>query len=111
MAPRDERAMVGIGHWDQFGEPETGFAEQGYFMELFADQNDQTAAMLHNGAMDTGVSVGFNTRQLPCFTLWKNTAALSDGYVCGLEPATNFPKGSPSFGVSPALAANGFHPC
>ena len=27
-----------------------------------------------------------------CFTVWKNTAALEDGYVTGLEPATNFPN-------------------
>ena len=31
-------------------------------------------------------------KQLPCFTLWKNTASLEDGYVTGLEPATNYPN-------------------
>ena len=30
--------------------------------------------------------------ELPCFTLWKNTAAEADGYVTGLEPGTNFPN-------------------
>jgi len=30
--------------------------------------------------------------QLPCFTVWKNTAAVEDGYVTGLEPATNYPN-------------------
>ena len=30
-------------------------------------------------------------RELPCFTVWKNTAAFEDGYVTGLEPGTNFP--------------------
>ena len=34
----------------------------------------------------------FNTRQLPCFTLWKNREAACDGYVTGLEPATNYPN-------------------
>jgi len=33
-----------------------------------------------------------NTKQLPCFTLWKNTGAAADGYVTGLEPGTNFPN-------------------
>ena len=34
----------------------------------------------------------FNTRQLPCFTIWKNRESACDGYVTGLEPATNFPN-------------------
>jgi hypothetical protein len=38
------------------------------------------------------VSVHFNTRQLPCFTLWKNPTTEADGYVTGLEPATNYPN-------------------
>jgi hypothetical protein len=39
-----------------------------------------------------GASLHFNTRQLPCFTLWKNTPPVEDGYVTGLEPGTNFPN-------------------
>ncbi len=34
----------------------------------------------------------FNKQQLPCFTQWKNTSAEADGYVTGLEPATNYPN-------------------
>jgi hypothetical protein len=34
----------------------------------------------------------YDTRQLPCFTLWKNRQAEADGYVTGLEPAINFPN-------------------
>jgi hypothetical protein len=40
----------------------------------------------------SGVSVKFNKRQLPCFTIWKNRQAAIDGYVTGLEPATNYPN-------------------
>jgi hypothetical protein len=29
---------------------------------------------------------------LPCITVWRNTAAVEDGYVTGLEPATNYPN-------------------
>jgi hypothetical protein len=36
--------------------------------------------------------MSFKTAELPCFTLWKNTAALEDGYVTGLEPGTGFPR-------------------
>lgn len=38
------------------------------------------------------MSLHFDLHQLPCFTLWKNTAAECDGYVTGLEPGTNFPN-------------------
>ncbi len=43
-------------------------------------------------AGDRGVSLKFNTNQLPCFTLWKNRQAECDGYVTGLEPGINFPN-------------------
>ena len=35
----------------------------------------------------------FSLNEMPWFTLWKNTSA--DGYVTGLEPATNFPNAKP----------------
>ena len=38
------------------------------------------------------MSLKFNVRQLPCLSLWKNREAACDGYVTGLEPATNFPN-------------------
>ena len=34
----------------------------------------------------------FNKKKLPCYSVWKNTTASPDGYVTGLEPATNFPN-------------------
>jgi hypothetical protein len=36
--------------------------------------------------------VRLNRNELPCISVWKNTAAVEDGYVTGLEPATNFPN-------------------
>ena len=48
--------------------------------------------LLHNKSADQGVSLKFNKSQLPCFSLWKNRQAAIDGYVTGLEPATNFPN-------------------
>lgn len=48
--------------------------------------------MLYNHAANKSVVVRFNRQELPCFTVWKNTAALEEGYVTGLEPATNFPN-------------------
>jgi hypothetical protein len=39
-----------------------------------------------------GYAVHFDTRTLPFLNVWKNTAAVEDGYVVGLEPATGFPN-------------------
>ncbi len=51
--------------------------------------------MLRNQAGDKAVVLRFRKDQLPAFTLWKNTAGLRDGYVTGLEPATNYPNKLP----------------
>ena len=39
------------------------------------------------------VTMEYLTAQIPCFTIWKNTTADSDGYVTGLEPGTTCLKG------------------
>ena len=36
--------------------------------------------------------VRYSLKNFPCFTQWKNTAGEADGYVTGLEPATNYPN-------------------
>src|SRR5205085_12311025 len=33
-----------------------------------------------------------NRHELPCFTVWKDTGALEEGYVTGLERATCYPS-------------------
>ena len=91
-APRDQRAAEGIGEFSSFGPPEPGFVEQTYFFELVGDGEGRTQVMLVNGSGEKATSVSFSLKQLACFTLWKNTASLEDGYVVGLEPATNFPN-------------------
>jgi hypothetical protein len=48
--------------------------------------------MLYNSTADRGFVVRYNRNELPCFTVWKNTGAAEDGYVTGLEPATNYPN-------------------
>ncbi len=92
MMPRDVRAAEGVATWDVCGPEAAGFAEQTYFLELVADAHGWSPALLKNAAGTRGVTVHANTKQLPCFTLWKNTGAATDGYVTGLEPGTNFPN-------------------
>src|SRR6185436_5658705 len=48
--------------------------------------------LLHDAEARIGLAVRWDTSALPYFNLWKNTAALEDGYVTGLEPATGFPR-------------------
>jgi hypothetical protein len=92
MAPRDPRATEGIAEFKTYLQPTPNYVEQVYFHELAASANGATVIALRNAAGDKAVALRFNKSQLPWFTQWKNTAALTDGYVTGLEPGTNFPN-------------------
>lgn len=92
VAPRDARAVEDIATWDTYRGPTTGYVEQCYFLDLAARKSGETLVLLKNGHGDKGVSLRFNKQQLPYFTQWKNTTAEADGYVTGLEPATNYPN-------------------
>jgi len=92
LVPRTPHAASGIKSWDSYSAPQPGFDEMVYFFELNADSDGTTRALLKNAHATRGVSLVFNKRQLPWFTLWKDTAGESDGYVTGLEPGTNFPN-------------------
>ena len=92
VVPRDPRAAEGIGTWDSYPNEQAGYSEQVYFFHLLADGDDMTQVLLKNAHGTGGVSLRFNKKQLPYFTLWKNTPLAADGYVTGLEPGTNFPN-------------------
>ncbi len=92
VVPRNSRAVEGIDQWDQYAAPEPGSEEQVYFFQMQEGPDERTELLLTDAAGSRGVSVGYSTSQLPCFTLWKNTTAEADGYVTGLEPGTNFPN-------------------
>ena len=92
IAPRDARAAAGAETWDTCGGPETGFAEQVYFAKPINNDRGESFVLLRNAGGDKGLSVHFRTKELPCLSLWKNTGATADGYVAGLEPATNYPN-------------------
>ncbi|MEM2130340.1 MAG: aldose 1-epimerase family protein [Candidatus Bathyarchaeia archaeon] len=92
VAPRDRRASEGIKEFDIFGPSQTGFVEQVYFLRLIGNANGWTTTMLTNKDETQAVSVSFSLRQLPYFTLWKNTNMPEEGYVVGLEPGTSYPN-------------------
>ncbi len=92
MSPLTPRAAEGIATHDTYLGPTVGYTEQVYVYDLLTDSRGQTLALLTTAAADKAVVLRFAHSQLPCFTVWKNTAATEDGYVTGLEPATNYPR-------------------
>lgn len=92
VAPRDARAAEGIAGYDEYLGPSAGYIEQVYWYDLLARADGSTLAMLRNAAADKAVVLRFNKNQLPAFSQWKNTASDADGYVTGLEPATDYPN-------------------
>lgn len=91
-APRDARAAEDIKTWQTYLGPTASYTEQCYFADLIGDDQEKTVVLLRNAAGDRGVSLEYSIRQLPCFTVWKCTQAEADGYVTGMEPATNLPN-------------------
>ena len=92
LAPRDPRAAESIQQWNRCEGPASGYKEQVYFLDPLADENLWSESVLSAADGSFGFSVHFDTRTLPYMSLWKNTAAVEDGYVVGLEPATGFPN-------------------
>ncbi len=92
IAPRDARAAEDIDSYGRYLGPTPGYAEQVYYFDLIPDAQNETLALLRNADGELGVSLHFDRDQLPCFALWKCTQPEAEGYVTGLEPATNFPN-------------------
>ena len=91
VTPFNANAAKDVNQFADYEGPTKGFIEQVYCVYPYADENGRTLAMLKNAAGDRAVSLTFPVQQLPYFTLWKNTTALEEGYVTGLEPGTGFP--------------------
>ncbi len=92
LAPRDPRTAEGMPSWDVYAGPTPGFVEQCFYVDLAHDSAGRTMAILQTRAADKALVVRVNHRELPCFSVWRNTAALEDGYVTGFEPGTNYPN-------------------
>jgi len=92
VVPRNAHAATGIDGWDAYQAEQPDFEEQVYLFDLLSDDDGNTQTLLKNSHATEGASLYFNTRQLPCFTQWKNTTSIADGYVTGIEPGTNYPN-------------------
>ncbi|MFM7136535.1 MAG: aldose 1-epimerase family protein [Planctomycetota bacterium] len=92
LAPRDATAAADVSTWNRYDAPRAGRSEDVHFARIRPDAAGMASALLV--APDGGQAAGLSWRAdtLPCFALWKNQGAVADGYVTGLEPATNHPN-------------------
>jgi hypothetical protein len=92
VVPRNAHAAEGIGSYTDYRAEEAGYEEQVYFHHMHTAGDGQTRVLLKNAHSSAGVSLVYDAKKLPCFSQWKNTTAVVDGYVTGIEPGTNFPN-------------------
>ena len=85
----DEPAIT--KNWEVYGPPTVGTTEDCFYLDLQADESGLAQVLLKSAEGSDGTLIGYDTKSLPCFTLWKNLVASEDGYVTGLEPGTNYP--------------------
>lgn len=107
ITPFNDHAAQDVKGHATYAGPTLGYIEQVYKMRLYGDAKNQTTVMLYNKKQDRGIAMSWSLDQLPYFTQWKNTSAINDGYVTGLEPGTNFPHNRQverKFGRVPKLA-------
>jgi len=90
VTPFNANAAKDIATWTTYLAPTKDFGEQVFNVIPFADDKGMTTVMLHNKAASLGIRITYDVKELPYFTLWKNTDTLKEGYVTGLEPGTGF---------------------
>src|SRR5262249_43433773 len=91
VRPFNAHAAKSLNQFAEYVAPTKGFIEQVYGIIPFTDAQNRTTVMLSNAAGDKGVTMSYRIDQLPFFTQWKNTTAVEEGYLTGLEPGTGFP--------------------
>lgn len=90
ISPFNDYAIKGLKDWQTYLGPTKDFDEMVFNIIPYTKKNGDTLAALTNKDETKGVSIEFNTKQLPCLSLWKNTDTEKQGYVTGIEPGTNF---------------------
>ncbi len=91
ITPFNSHAAKSTNAYAEYVAPTPGFVEQVYMIVPFTDPAGRTTVMLRNADASKGITMSYAVEQLPYFTLWKNTTALEEGYVTGLEPGTSSP--------------------
>lgn len=92
LAPRDATAAADVPTWNRYDAPRAGRGEDVHFARIRPDASGIASALLVAPDGSQAAALSWRADTLPCFALWKNQGALVDGYVTGLEPATNHPN-------------------
>ena len=90
VIPFNDYAKKGLSDWQTYLPVTPGFDEMVFNIWPLADANGNTLAMMSNQADTRGVAIGYNVKQLPALSLWKNTDTRAQGYVTGIEPGTSY---------------------
>jgi hypothetical protein len=91
LAPRDTAAAADIPTWNRYDAPRPGRGEDVHFARIRPDATGLASALLLAPGGSQAAGLSWRADTLPCFALWKNQGGLADGYVTGLEPATDYP--------------------
>ncbi|MBZ0282935.1 MAG: aldose 1-epimerase family protein [Anaerolineae bacterium] len=89
--PRDQAAKAGFETWPRYEAAQASYAEQVFFHHLKITNNGYTETLLINREETFGISLQWDTTQLPYLTQWKNTR--QGIYVSGIEPGNCIPEG------------------
>jgi galactose mutarotase-like enzyme len=92
LAPRDAHSATDVATWANYAAAQAGSQEFAHFAQLACDERGHSRVLLELPSGEQGVSLSFDHRALPCFTLWKSQRLPGDGYLTGLEPGINFPN-------------------
>lgn len=92
VAPQTNEAARGMPSFQSYGPSQLGYKEQVFLCKPLANPQGQAMACIENPDMDSAFAIRYSPNQLPCFTVWKNLGGVEEGYVTGLEPATNYPN-------------------
>ncbi len=92
VTPFNARAAEGLKTWTEYAGPVAGFVEQVYQVRPLSGPDGRTTVLLKRSDGEKGCAMSYALKELPFLTVWKNTAAVEDGYVTGLEPGTSFPS-------------------
>lgn len=92
LAPRDAAAVPDLPTWNRYDAPRAGRSEEVFFARLRPAADGIATALLVAPGGVRAAALSWQTDTLPCFVVWKNQGGERDGYVTGLEPATNHPN-------------------
>jgi hypothetical protein len=88
VRPRDETAAAGLDRHRRFEPPRPDAPGEVFFHDPPPDTDVRVHVAVVNRALAVGAFLSYRAAELPCLTQWKRLA--TGGYVCALEPGTNW---------------------